>query len=54
MTDALASFAIGSMAAAVGRYVVRQITPGPPTTQDDVTEGPAAELEELGELTDKQ
>ncbi|HET7771362.1 MAG TPA: phosphatase PAP2 family protein [Chloroflexota bacterium] len=54
ITDALASFAIGSMTAAVGRYVVRQITPGPPTTQEDVTEGPAAELEELGDLTEKR
>jgi hypothetical protein len=38
------------MAAAVGRYLVRQVTPGPPTEQEDVTKGPAAELEELGEL----
>ena len=52
LTDALASYALGSMAAAIGRYIVRQIVPGPPTEQEDVTEGPAAELEELDELTD--
>ena len=50
LTDALASYALGSMAAAVGRYLVRQVTPGPPSEQEDVTAGPAAELEELADL----
>jgi hypothetical protein len=52
LSDGLASFALGSMAAAIGRYVVRQVVQGPPSEQSDVTAGPAEELDELDELTD--
>ena len=54
LSDALASYALGSLAAAVGRYLVRQVTPGPASEQEDVTAGPAAELGELDELTEQR